>query len=98
VGLLDRLAPRKHEPDARPERASSSGHADDPLFSTKALRKFLASLTARESPALLDLGPVVGSNVSFFGEQLGCKIFVEDIFPTSIVTCAPRRSTCCRRS
>ena len=29
---------------------------------------------------LLDLGPVVGSNVSFFGEQLGCKIFVEDIF------------------
>jgi len=29
---------------------------------------------------LLDLGPVVGSNVSFFGEQLGCKIFVEDIY------------------
>ena len=37
-------------------------------------------LTARELPVLLDLGPVVGSNVSFFGEQLGCKIFVEDIF------------------
>jgi hypothetical protein len=31
-------------------------------------------------PVLLDLGPVVGSNVAFFGEQLGCKIFVEDIF------------------
>ena len=29
---------------------------------------------------LLDLGPVVGSNVSFFGEQLGCKILVEDIY------------------
>jgi hypothetical protein len=29
---------------------------------------------------LLDLGPVVGSNVSFFGEQIGCKIFVEDVF------------------
>ena len=29
---------------------------------------------------LLDLGPVVGSNVSFFGEQLGCKIFVEDLY------------------
>ena len=54
--------------------------ADDPVFSTKALRKFLTALTARESPVLLDLGPVVGSNVSFFGEQLGCKIFVEDIF------------------
>ena len=54
--------------------------AQDPIFATKALRKFLSSLTSRESPVLLDLGPVVGSNVSFFGEQLGCKIFVEDIY------------------
>ena len=53
---------------------------DDPVFATKALRKFLTSLTSRESPVLVDLGPVVGSNVSFFGEQLGCKIFVENIF------------------
>jgi SAM-dependent methyltransferase len=52
----------------------------DPVFATKALRKFLTSLTSRESPVLLDLGPVVGSNVNFFGQQLGCKIFVEDIF------------------
>lgn len=53
---------------------------DDPIFATKALRKFLSSITSRESPVLLDLGPVVGGNVSFFGEQLGCKIFVEDLF------------------
>src|SRR5262249_25951316 len=31
-------------------------------------------------PVLLDLGPVIGSNVSFFGEQIGCKIVIEDIF------------------
>jgi hypothetical protein len=78
VGLLDRLAPRKADPDGSVQ--SSSGLADDPVFATKALKKFLSCLTSRESPALLDLGPVVGSNVSFFGEQLGCKIFVEDIF------------------
>lgn len=54
--------------------------AADPVFATKALKKFLASLTSRESPVLLDLGPTVGSNVAFFGEQLGCKIFVEDIY------------------
>ena len=77
MGLLDRLAPRKNEPDALP---GPSAAAADPLFATKALRKFLTTLTAHESPVLLDLGPVVGSNVSFFGEQLGCKIFVEDIF------------------
>ena len=80
MGLLDRLAPRKNEPDARPQGPLTSAPADDPVFGTKALRKFLATLTSRESPVLLDLGPVVGSNVSFFGEQLGCKIFVEDIF------------------
>jgi len=79
VGLLDRIAPRKSEPDVRPQGPVSTA-ADDPVFATKALKKFLATLTARESPVLLDLGPVVGSNVSFFGEQLGCKIFVEDIF------------------
>jgi SAM-dependent methyltransferase len=79
VGLLDRLAPRKNEPDIRPQ-GPTSGYVDDPIFNTKALKKFLATLTAHESPVLLDLGPVVGSNVSFFGEQLGCKIFVEDIF------------------
>ena len=79
MGLLDRLAPRKNEPDVRPQGLSSAGGAD-PVFNTKALRKFLSCLTSHESPVLLDLGPVVGSNVSFFGEQLGCKIFVEDIF------------------
>jgi len=49
-------------------------------FPTKALRKFLGTLTARESPVLMDLGPVVGSNVTFFGERLGCKIILEDLF------------------
>jgi hypothetical protein len=49
-------------------------------FPTKALRKFLSSLTLRDSPVLMDLGPVVGSNVTFFGERLGCKIILEDLF------------------
>jgi hypothetical protein len=80
MGLLDRLAPRKTEVDVAQTPAAATAVADDPVFATKALRKFLSHLTSRESPVLLDLGPVVGSNVSFFGEQLGCKIFVEDIF------------------
>ena len=77
MGLLDRLAPRRS--DAEPPPMPLAAVAD-PVFATKALRKFLTALTANASPVLLDLGPVVGSNVSFFGEQLGCKIFVEDIF------------------
>lgn len=77
MGLLDRISARKSESEA----AVFPPPADiDPLFSTKALRKFLGSLTSRELPVLIDLGPVVGSNIAYFGEQLGCKIFVLDVF------------------
>jgi len=54
--------------------------ADWPVYPTKALPKFLANLNARSQRLLLDLGPVVGTNVTFFGEELGCKIHVEDVF------------------
>jgi hypothetical protein len=77
MGLLDRIAPRRVDTESS---AVVPPAADEPSFSTKALRKFLTCLTSRESPTLVDLGPVVGSNISFFGEQLGCKIFVEDTF------------------
>ena len=77
MGLLDRIASRRPDADPSPDLSAA---VDDPVFATKALRKFLTLLTANASPVLLDLGPVVGSNVSFFGEQIGCKIFVEDIF------------------
>jgi len=77
MGLLDRIVSRRVEIES-PAVSTTAG--DEPVFSTKALRKFLSYLTSRESPVLLDLGAVVGSNVSFFGEQLGCKIFVENIY------------------
>lgn len=59
--------------------SSDAGVKALPPVHTKALPKFLASLSARSQPLLLDLGPVVGHNVTFFGEHLGCKIFVEDV-------------------
>jgi hypothetical protein len=77
VGLLDRLAPRSRESDPPVLQPASDS---EPLFSTKAFRKFLPCFAGREAPVLLDLGPTVGGNISFFGEQLGCKIFIEDLF------------------
>ncbi|MFN8057854.1 MAG: class I SAM-dependent methyltransferase [Vicinamibacterales bacterium] len=50
------------------------------MLPTKVLKRFLASLTLKRAPELLDLGPVVGSNVTFFGERLGCKIHVSDVY------------------
>jgi hypothetical protein len=68
----------------RPERSSAAVDApgprpDDPVVASKALPKFVAALSQQPSPVLLDFGPVIGSNVEYFGEQLGCKLFIEDL-------------------
>lgn len=51
-----------------------------PPVGTKVLARWLAALAQRDAPVVLDLGPVVGTNVSFLGEQLGCKLRVEDLY------------------
>ena len=71
--LFARLRKDEYGADAQ------AGGPDAPVQPTKALARFLAGLGARPQPVLLDLGPVVGSNVTFFGEEVGCKILVEDL-------------------
>jgi len=47
---------------------------------SKTLAQFLSLLFSRPSAELVDLGPVIGSNIAFFGERIGCKIHVEDLY------------------
>jgi predicted SAM-dependent methyltransferase len=65
-------------------RADGGGASEAPAVEvrhpTKALARFLSALGECAQPVLVDLGPVVGGNVTFFGERLGCKIVVEDLF------------------
>jgi hypothetical protein len=69
---------RKDEgPSAAP---AATVAAPDPLSASKILPKVISALSHADGPILMDLGPVVGSNISFFGEQLACKILVEDLF------------------
>ena len=66
----------------RPDQSGSPSagpRSDDLVVPSKALPKFLSALTQSESPVLVDFGPVIGSNVAFFGERLGCKLFIEDL-------------------
>ena len=65
---------RKDESDG-----ADAGASDSPVLPTKALGKFLSSLSAHDQPLLVDLGASVGSNITFFGEELGCKILIEDL-------------------
>jgi len=70
----------RKRPDAAPEPAVASASSIDTTAASKVLPKFLAALSARPSPVLLDLRPVVGPNIEFFGERLACKFHVLDLF------------------
>lgn len=72
---LSNLFSRRSKDDAAGE--VDVGRAS--VHPTKALSRFVQALGARPHPVVLDLGPVVGANVAFFGEQFGCKIIVEDL-------------------
>jgi hypothetical protein len=62
------------------EAVPSAPPPAEPLIPSLAFPKFLNALEGRPNPSLLDFGPVVGSNITFFGDRLGCKIFIEDFF------------------
>ncbi len=79
-GFLSRIGAHRHAEGEGPDQATRHEPEDGAVVASKALRKFLGYLGARPAPVLLDLGPVVGSNVNFFGEQLNCKVYIEDIF------------------
>lgn len=50
------------------------------VWSSKTLAEFLSLLFAQPAAELVDLGPVVGSNIAFLGERIDCKIHVEDLY------------------
>jgi hypothetical protein len=68
----------------RREPAWLPTHTDrvDAVHTTRALRRFVEILRGVGHSVLLDLGPLCGSNVSFFGEQLSCRVVVTDLYAT----------------
>jgi hypothetical protein len=78
-GLFKWGARKAEGPATSPASAALEVSADPPTPS-KVLRKFLSAVAQQPSPILVDLGPVVGPNISFFGERLSCKIHVVDLF------------------
>lgn len=62
--------------------APAAPRAGEVLTRSKVFPKFLTAVGRQPNPVLLDLGPVVGPNIAFFGERLACKIVIEDVFAT----------------
>jgi hypothetical protein len=73
-------SPRKTNTATAP--AAAAPRTDDNLTKSKVFPKFLSAVAKQANPVLLDLGPVVGPNIEFFGERLACKIVIEDVFAT----------------
>ena len=60
------------------EKAAPAPPADQ-VCASIVLPKFLSALSHVHSATILDLGPVVGSNVAFLGDHLGCKLLIGDL-------------------
>jgi methyltransferase family protein len=53
---------------------------NDVVVSSKAFPKFVSALSQQPEPTVvIDFGPVIGGNVQFLGERLGCKLFIQDL-------------------
>ena len=56
---------------------------EDAVHPSRALPRFFAAMESRPAPVLLDLGPVIGGNVTLLGESLGCKVYIDNVFGDS---------------
>ena len=50
------------------------------VLPTKGLTAFLTAIGQRAHPSVLDVGPAIGTNLSFFAERFGCRLYFEDLF------------------
>lgn len=77
--LSDLLKWGGKRPDSSGRGEGASAPREEPAVPSKAFPKLVASLSQKDAPVLLDFGPVLGANVEFWGERLGCKLFIEDL-------------------
>ncbi|PYN04121.1 MAG: hypothetical protein DME02_22250 [Candidatus Rokuibacteriota bacterium] len=59
---------------------SSPASEPETVYASKTLASCLSLLFSRPAAEVVDLGPVIGSNVTFLGDRVDCKIHVEDLY------------------
>ena len=53
---------------------------DSSTVRTLALSRFVSYVRDQDGKNILDFGPIVGGNVDFFDQELGCRMMVEDLY------------------
>ena len=84
-GFVSRLSRQAHPNDDEPGRVAVesrpvTAESAETAYASKTLQRFLALLFERPAAVVVDLGPVIGSNITFLGERVGCKIHVENLY------------------
>jgi hypothetical protein len=79
ISDLLKFGGRKPDEPARALADAAAPRGPETVVPSKALSKFIGALSHQEAPVLVDFGPVIGTNVAFFGEHLGCKLHIEDL-------------------
>ena len=64
----------------KPEEAPVAERPLETTSTSVVLPRFLGAVAPRPSPVILDLGPAIGTNVTFLGERLACKLLIGDLF------------------
>ena len=54
--------------------------SDSSAVRTLALSRFVSYVRDQGGKNILDFGPIVGGNVDFFDQELGCRMIVEDLY------------------
>jgi len=82
VSRLSRQIPRSDDESGRVvvEPRTVAAVSTETVYASKTLANFLSLVFARPAPSVVDLGPVIGSNITFLGERVGCKIHIEDLY------------------
>ena len=81
IVLTDMLRRHSRRPDQPPAPGATPVEAaSEPLVASRAFPKFLSALAGRDHLTIIDVGPAIGPNLTFFSELTACKFYVEDLY------------------
>ena len=78
-GYLGALVTRLRRRPPPVASVEERGPLPETCRTTHVLSDFVAEISARAAPVVLDLGPALGKNVAFLGEAAACKLVIEDL-------------------
>jgi hypothetical protein len=82
VSRLSRQTPRSDDEPSRVavEARMVAAESAESVYACKTLARFLSLVFAQPAAVVLDLGPVIGSNITFLGDRVGCKIHCPNLY------------------